>query len=205
MNRPLIDKPFVKQDFIDRTINRLINNDTDITKHILLQVYTASQVQAGVKKLRIEAGQMTPAEILQEEHNSEQLSEQMSLIGDPRPAEAEYCHAHAIISGKHDDAASLRVFLAKFKIRKDSHENGCWLPKNTAALQHMPKRLKNAVPHSRIHRYYYYWWMTNEVFVGKAVKNKEAFINALVTVQFKLQTKGFPSYVMLPKGAREDV
>lgn len=97
---------------------------------------------------------MSPEELENEVHNSQRLGEFMAITGEPRPN--RLCDPHAIISGGHTLAGELRGILAWFERRIDDPVNGCWLPRNTAAVKSMPRQLQNAVPHSRIHRIKYY-------------------------------------------------
>jgi len=120
-----------------------------------------AQVEAGIEEFRSKARSMGMAKVLAEPHKSDRLAEQMTLSGDPRPH--KLCDAHAIISGKHQGAWSMRIVLAWYLIRIDDYVNGCWLPKNTEAKKRMPAWLIGAVPHSRIHRIGYYDWLSFEI------------------------------------------
>ena len=78
-----------------------------------------------------------------ETHSSARLANHLAEECDPRPN--KYCHAHAIVAGKHPEAVKLRAVLAWLNMRIDDSHNGCWLPRNTAAKIHMPTRLRKAV------------------------------------------------------------
>lgn len=186
--------PYVFQTSVERKINALIDNDVELTHEALNQVYITAQVEEGVALYRMAAEKMKLMEVRKEEHNSKKLAEKMEIMGDPRPH--ELCDAHAIISGAHVKAAALRLILAKYKRRIDDPLNGCWLPKNTKAKAYMPERLKNAMPHSRVHRYQYYLWL-NSIFRPSNIKGQKNLDQLLVEVSFKLQTGSFPPEVML--------
>ena len=83
-------------------------------------------------------------------------------------------------------------------MRIDEPENGCWLPKNTAAKMQMPRRLSNAVPHSRIHRYNYYFWL-NQLINPSTTDTKEKLRSALKMIAARLQNGKQPTYVMNKK------
>jgi hypothetical protein len=186
--------PYVFQTSVERKINALINNDVELTHEALNQVYITAQVEEGVALYRMAADNMKLMEVRTESHDSKKLAEKMESMGDPRPH--DLCHAHAIVSGAHAKAATLRLILAKYKRRIDDPLNGCWLPKNTKAKSYMPERLKNAMPHSRVHRYQYYLWL-NSIFRPSNIKNQQKLDQLLVEVSFKLQTGSFPPEVML--------
>ena len=112
------------------------------------------------------------------------------------------CQTHAMVSGGHAEAAVLRLIMAWHKVRIDDPINGCWLPRNTAALSGMPTRLRNAVPHSRIHRYNYYQWLINQELTDERTATKEDLYRALTQIAFKLQTSQFDPAIMKPKGAK---
>ncbi|WP_425487764.1 AHH domain-containing protein [Microbulbifer rhizosphaerae] len=77
-----------------------------------------------------------------------------------------------MVSGAHKGAATQRAIMAAIGMRIDDAHNGCWLPKNTAAISQMPRRLREAVPHSRIHRYDY-MRSVEKVFYRKTVSAGE--------------------------------
>lgn len=60
----------------------------------------------------------------------------------------------------------------------------------------MPPWLKDAVPHSRIHRNAYYFWLRNVISLA-LVKDLETLKAALKEVEMKLQASTMPPYVML--------
>jgi len=142
---------------------------------------------------------MTPEELEAEKHDSLRLSKHMAAGGDPRPH--ELCDAHAIISGAHRDAAELRAVLAWFQRRIDDPINGCWLPRNTAAISSMPDWLRKAVPHSRIHRKKYYGWLNDEVISMSLVRTEAQLVEALRFVEHRLQSGTYPPRIMEPARA----
>src|SRR5690606_27218725 len=117
-------------------------------------------------------------------------------VGKPR---LRNCHAHAIVAGKHLNSAIIRALMARLMIRIDDPDNGCWLPENTAAKAHMPVRLRNAVPHSRIHRFNYYFWLNT--LIDPAIISTEADLRRTLTmIATRLQAGSQPNYVMNKKG-----
>jgi len=158
------------------------------------RVNVVASVQSGIAKYREAATSMTEEQLENEKHDSGRLGEFLDATVMRRPPR---CHAHAIVSGHHDEAADLRLLLAIFGMRIDDPYNGCWLPENTAATPHpaFPK----AVPHSRIHRFNYYFWLKarlNET----TIQNHEYLKVALKLITQHLHEHTFPEYVMLRKG-----
>lgn len=80
--------------------------------------------------------------------------------------------------------------------------NGVWLPRNTAAKKLMPMRLKNAMPHSRVHRTKYFVWVDRQVNLQQ-IKSVEQLDRKLSHIAFRLQSGTFPDWVML--SAREEI
>lgn len=140
---------------------------------------------------------MTIQELETEKHYSSRLAKFLTCTGKPRPH--ELCEAHAIISGRHANAAKLRAVIAWHKLRIDDPDNGCWLPKNTAALQSMPKSLKRAIPHSRIHRFNYYFWLNQRINL-RSTPSRLKISQELKLISKLLQTSTAPEFVMLKKG-----
>jgi len=158
------------------------------------RVKAVASVQLGIDKYRQAVKPMNEEQLENEKHDSGRLGMFLDATVMRRPPR---CHAHAIVSGFHDDAVELRVLLAIFQVRIDDPYNGCWLPENTAATPHpaFPK----AVPHSRIHRYNYYFWLRarlNEV----TIKNSGMLKEGLKLIAQHLHEHTFPEYVMLRKG-----
>lgn len=194
MTSPSIDKKFHQKDLLDREIERFSKLEKP-TIGDLNRVGTVSQVQAGLNAYRAQAMNMTPEELEDESHNSPRLAHFLTISGMPRPH--PLCDAHAIISGGHTGAARVRAVLAWFQRRIDDPINGCWLPRNTTAIPHMPRYLSSAVPHSRIHRKGYYLWLQNFISITN-IRTDQELVNALTIARHKLQSSTFPSYVMLP-------
>lgn len=157
----------------------------------ILAVKCVAQVEEGIDLFRASAAEMSQADLKAEEHNSEWLSQYMTSTGDPRPAPAEICHCHAIVSGAHKRAAQQRAIMAWCMMRIDDPRNGCWLPSNTAAKIRMPDWLRNAVPHSRIHRKSYYFWLDQVISIN-TIKNTEDLVNALRMIRTRLQSGALP-------------
>lgn len=163
----------------------------------LIGVAITAQVESTLDTYRMSAADMSRKELREEEHQSARIARHMTQMGDPRPHEK--CHAHAIVSGFHRNAAPMRAILARHKLRIDDPYNGCWLPENTAALAFMPSRLRHAVPHSRIHRFNYYFWLNSIINLVKTPAPDDLKYT-LKTVGLQLQAGAQPDYVMLKKG-----
>lgn len=190
---PRPPKKYADKDRIDNAIDAFTALDKP-TRGDLNKVKTAAQVQEGIDLYRAKAAGMTLDELECEKHESARLGVFLSAT-DPRPH--PLCDAHAIISGGHSESSDLRATMAWFQRRIDDPTNGCWLPRNTAAKIHMPKRLRNAVAHSRIHRKRYYRWL--ESFIGLDFLSTDTqFDQALVMAGLHLQHSTFPKDVMLP-------
>ena len=156
-----------------------------------------AQIETKLDEYRNKAQDMSRQELRIEEHQSARLAYHLALIGDEKPHNA--CHAHAIVSGAHKRAASMRALLAYHKVRIDDAFNGCWLPENTKAKPYMPERLRNAVPHSRIHRFNYYFWL-RQILNPQKAKTPDDVKYTLKTVGHQLQAGTHPDYVMQKKG-----
>lgn len=162
---------------------------------------TISQVEAGVLEMMqyISKGYhgMTRTQLEEEEHCSAKLGERMTALGEERPDDHD---AHAIVSGAHPRAATLRGILAKYKIRIDDPDNGCWLPHNTKAKK---KTGSPAVPHSRIHRKNYYLWMDSYIHLP-TTKDETYCRFQLNMIRLRLLNMcELPNYVML--AAHEEI
>ena len=193
---PVSPKPYAFKDKVEITIDQFaaLENPTQGDLNYVKAVAQVEQ-QLGLYRKR---GDGLEEEILEEEeHQSKILAAFMAASGDPRPS--KLCHAHAIVSGAHKDAAELRATIAWLKLRIDDPHNGCWLPRNTAAKAEMPKRLRNAIPHSRIHRYNYYFWL-NRVINPVATNTRKKLVEVLNMVELRLQAGKTPPYVMSKKG-----
>lgn len=193
---PHVSKPYALKDKTERIVDNfaMLENPTLAD---LNRVKVEAQVQFGIEQYRAGAIDIDEIELEAERHDSARLARHLEEACDPRPN--KYCHAHAIVAGKHPEAVKLRAVLAWRKMRIDDPHNGCWLPQNTAAKVHMPKRLSNAVPHSRIHRFNYYFWLNTRITLASA-PTFEALAHILGLVESALQNSAFPDYVMKRKG-----
>ncbi|WP_281649135.1 AHH domain-containing protein [Parendozoicomonas sp. Alg238-R29] len=196
MALPEYVKPRHECDLQDMAELRFVAKDKPTTLD-LMAVHVASQVEAGLDTYRAEAGNMRRRELRAEKHQSSRLAIHLAECGDEKPHPK--CHAHAIVSGAHREAATMRAILAREKVRIDDAHNGCWLPENTAAIVEMPRRLRTAVPHSRIHRYNYYFWLGRLINLEKT-QDSDDLRYTLKTVGLQLQAGAQPSYVMMKKG-----
>lgn len=187
-----VDKPYYKQDLLDRTIEATAKQQTELTQADLNRIVVAAQIQAGIDQYRAESVGMSVDELRREEHDSSRLARHLEEAGKRRP---DHCHAHAIVAGRHQHAAVLRVLMANLGIRIDDTDNGCWLPENTAATPHpaFPK----ALPHSRIHRYNYYFWIRSRL---ERIRKTDMFRLDLQLIARHLQENTCPDYVMMKKG-----
>lgn len=193
---PYISKPYALKNKTERIVDNFAKLENP-TLADLNQVKVEAQVQFGIEQYRAGAANIDEIELEAEKHDSARLARHLEEAGDPRPN--KYCHAHAIIAGNHPEAVKLRAVLAWRKMRIDDSHNGCWLPQNTAAKIHMPARLSNAVPHSRIHRFNYYFWLNSRITLA-SVPTFEALAHILNLVERALQSSAFPDYVMKRKG-----
>lgn len=190
------DKPYALKDKTELAVEQFASLENP-TQADLNMVYVTAQVQFGIEAYRAKAKDMSIMELEAEQHDSAKMAQHLTECGEPRPN--QHCHAHAIIAGKHPDAAKLRAVMAWVKMRIDDAHNGCWLPRNTEAKKHMPARLQNAVPHSRIHRYNYYFWLGNRINL-RLTPNTETLAQTLSLVAASLQQSTFPPFVMKRKG-----
>ena len=196
MTIPANETSYALKSKLDRAIDDFVAKDNPTTKD-LEAVVVVAQVEAGLEAYRAKASSMTILELQNENHVSSKLAEHLRQSGDPRPN--EYCHAHAIISGSHPQAVRLRATMAWLRMRIDDPYNGCWLPRNTAAKVHMPDRLRNAVPHSRIHRFNYYFWLSGRINLQRT-PTFQRLSQELKLVEKLLQEHTFPPFVMAKKG-----
>lgn len=193
---PHISKPYALKNKTERIIDNFAMIESP-TQADLNHVKVEAQVQFGIEQYRAGAANIDEIELEAEKHDSARLARHLGEAGDPRPN--KYCHAHAIVAGKHPEAVKLRAVLAWRKMRIDDPYNGCWLPQNTAAKMHMPAHLSNAVAHSRIHRFNYYFWLNTRITLASA-PNFEALARILSLVGKALQSSAIPDYVMKRKG-----
>ena len=191
---PEAQPKYYELNVVDRTIANIVDKlDSEISPSELNRVSVAASVQSGIEKYRSDATDMSLLALSTEEHKSERLGLHLVEKFGARPAR---CHAHAIVAGKHQYAAQLRLIMAALKIRIDDVDNGCWLPENSAATPH--PAMPAAPPHSRIHRYNYYFWLRSRL--GSLTK-ADMFRTGLKIIAKSLYTGKMPDYVMLKKGA----
>lgn len=181
-----------EKSLLDRAIDGFVANDGKPTAGDINNVVVAAQVQYGIDRYRAEAANLSFDELQQEQHSSLRLARHLTESGKPRPAN---CHAHAIVAGKHHNAAVIRALMARHGIRIDDVDNGCWLPENTAATPH--PAFPRAIPHSRIHRYNYYFWIRSRL---ERILKPDLFRVDLQLIAKHLQEHTCPEYVMLKKG-----
>lgn len=174
--------------------NTVQQSDGNITHEHINYLKTVASVQIGIAKYRQKTAEMSRRQLENETHDSARLGRFLESVGNRRPPR---CHAHAIVSGAHDDAVELRTLLAVRKVRIDDPDNGCWLPENTAATPHpsFPK----AIPHSRIHRYNYYFWLRSRLNLI-TIKSENILRQQLRFISQHLHENTMPEYVMLKKG-----
>ena len=196
MALPTTPARYANQNPVERSIDNYATLDKP-TQGDLNGIKAVAQVERGLDIYRAAAKNMSIDALEDERHQSSLLSSHMSAEGDPRPH--NLCHAHAVISGAHQYAAELRAVAAWLKLRIDDPDNGCWLPENTAAKAQMPERLRNAIPHSRIHRYNYYFWLNREIN-PQMTGTQDKLRQRLNMVSLRLQAGSQPSYVMNKKG-----
>ncbi len=192
-----LEKPYAFKSRTELAIEKFAEKENP-TEADLNAVLVVGQVEEGIAKILgyIKDGwNMSRGDLEKETHTSQLLGERLALSNDPKPHPK--CHAHAIVSGGHPKAVTLRAVMAKFKVRIDDPDNGCWLPENTEAKKVMPERLRNAVPHSRIHRHNYYFWLSSYIRMSTTVDEKYLRFQ-LSMIENALRESSFPPYVMLP-------
>ncbi|MGI9283007.1 MAG: AHH domain-containing protein [Endozoicomonas sp.] len=185
-------KKYYEKDRLELQIDRCASKK-DPTTFDYQQVQTVADIETKLDLYRWRAQDMSARELRKEHHQSSRLAEHMAIDGYPRPH--SLCDAHAIVSGAHKRAAQQRALLASLKLRVDDPFNGCWLPRNTAAIQSMPRTLRSAVPHSRIHRTNYYRWLDSELRPA-SIRNVEVLKQKLKMVETRLQAGTQPKEVM---------
>lgn len=193
---PPTNTPYAFKDKVEISVEQYATLENP-SQGDLNYVKVISQVEQQLDAYRKRGNKLDEEILEEEEHQSKILGAFMAASGDPRPN--KHCHAHAIVSGAHKDAAELRATIAWLKLRIDDPHNGCWLPRNTAAKDYMPGRLRNAVPHSRIHRYNYYFWL-NRIINPVATQTQDKLVETLNMVELRLQSGKQPRYVMNKKG-----
>lgn len=183
--------PHYLKNTLDLIIENIASNEGAISQSDINKVIVAAQIQIGIEHYRQSVTAMTSKQLLEEEHCSARLGRHLVERYGTRPSK---CHAHAIVAGKHPDAAPARVLMAKLKIGIDDWDNGCWLPENTAATPHpsFPK----APPHSRIHRAAYFQWIRMRL---GAIRTEKLFRVQLNVISRMLQNGEFPKHMMLPR------
>lgn len=180
-----------EKNLLDHVIDNVLDQSKSLSQSDFNRVGVAAQLQAGIDKYRADVKVMDSVSLEMEPHNSARLGRHLEEAGQKRPPRS---HAHAIVAGKHNQAAQLRVLMASLKIRIDDPDNGCWLPENTAATPH--PAFPNAVPHSRIHRHNYYSWL---FFDLRRINQESMFRIQLQIIARQLQQGTMPKYVLLPK------
>ncbi|WP_430623871.1 AHH domain-containing protein [Marinimicrobium locisalis] len=118
--------------------------------------------------------------------------------GDPRPSSR--CDAHAIISGGHRRSIVPRGVLAWMKIRIDDPHNGCWLPRDWDDRLHVPRYLRQAIPHRRIHHQHYYEWLGARINPN-IIQSSKQLIESLRGARRQLQDGTVPPAV-IPRTGR---
>ena len=101
-------------------------------------VKTQGDLQCAIDRYRRDAAVMSKDQLETETHSAHRMAALMAAAGDSRPVSAQYCHCHAIVSGSHNEAATIRAVLAWCMMRIDDPRNGCWLPRNSKAKLYMP-------------------------------------------------------------------
>ncbi|MFK5948916.1 MAG: AHH domain-containing protein [Methylococcales bacterium] len=179
----------------ERVIKDVVKNSKgEFIPSQINRVKVVASIQVGIDKYRQGISRMSKRQLETETHDSGRLGEFLDATVMRRPPR---CHAHAIVSGAHEDAAELRTLLAIRKLRIDDPHNGCWLPENTAATPH--PSFPHAIPHSRIHRYNYYFWLRARLNMV-TIKDIGTLQSSLRRIAQHLHENTVPSYVMKPKG-----
>lgn len=186
--------PFYLKDKVDRAID-LFAAKALPTQHDLNQITTAAKVQKGIDNYRAKAKNMTYDEFINEKHRSRRLAKMLARDGEPRPSKR--CDAHAIVSGGHRFADTARGIMARFGMRIDDPDNGCWLPRGEEDKIYMPPHLRNAVAHNRIHREAYYGWL--QTLINRVlIHDITDLTRTLKMVKLRLQSSALPSRIIPP-------
>ena len=155
----------------------------------LNNVIVQADIHDKVERYRLGALKMNEKQLEGEKHRSSKLARYMTHAGDPRPS--SYCDCHAMVSGKHKDAAPIRAIMAWCLMRIDDPRNGCWLPRHYDVRNHMPKWLKSAVPHQGLHNERYYEWLGTKIN-PESVDGLGSLIDVLKMVRHFLQSGALP-------------
>ena len=76
----------------------------------LNRVWVLADVQCKVDHYRLGALKLSDKQLQEEQHQSARMASLMAAVCDPRPS--EHCHCHAIVSGRHREAAAVRAIMA---------------------------------------------------------------------------------------------
>ena len=156
----------------------------------LNRVKIQADIQDRIERYRFGAVEMTRQQLREEAHSSQRMAAYMERSADSRPS--PHCDCHAMISGKHALAAPMRAIMAWSLMRIDDPRNGCWLPRNWDARQHMPYWLKNAVPHQGLHNPKYYEWLNGKINID-FIDGLDDLVTALRMVRMQLQSGVLPA------------
>lgn len=182
---------------LDRAIEQYGSNPNKSQKNYidseLAHISMLADLDEKLQKYKSAASSMNSQELRSEKHDSKRLGEHMRASGKPKPDDR--VDAHAIVCGGHKESAVLRALMARFKVRIDDPDNGCWLPRRTIDTPHWA--FPRAVPHSRIHRSNYFLWLRNQLLPSKS---NQSFRIRLQNIENMLQNGTFPPEVMLRKG-----
>lgn len=147
---------------------------------------------------KLEAQNMSQAQLEKEKHKSSRLGRFLVQDGMPKPGNG--FEAHAIIAGLHQKAAFLRVQMAIRKIRIDDADNGCWLPKTEKDA--IGTQFPNAVPHRRIHNHFYFDWLSSVAMRVTRRTTEKEFRFSLNRARKLLQSGAVAHRVLKPKAAQ---
>lgn len=153
------------------------------------RVKTQASIQDGIDKYRLGAVDMNDQQLENEKHSSQRMASYMAASTDPRPS--AHCDCHAVVSGKHPDAATARAVMAWCLMRIDDPRNGCWLPRDWDDRPKMPAWLGAAVPHRGLHNPRYYAWLNNRINY-RLIKGLDDLTNALKLIRSRLQGGSLP-------------
>jgi len=207
--------PYYLQTALDRAIELFAERDSQKSHEKLSQqrfchqelghIKVLAQIEAGLARYREEAkavdicsqGQAsfkaTSKDLREEQHCSEMLGKHLRAVGKPKPDDR--VDAHAMVAGKHVEAAEIRAVMARLRIRVDDPDNGMWMPRRSKDTPHWA--FPACPPHSRIHRYNYYFWVRSHLL---HLADEMLFRKTLQLMAKQLHEGHYPDYVMMRKG-----
>ena len=179
---------YTKKTVLEQEYDRISRTDLagkttgEITEFVRAKT-TYTRVLSSIQ-YKLDALNMSEAELKSETHRSKRLGRYMQEQGLVKPGNG--FAAHAIVAGTHQRSSALRVQMAIRKIRIDDTDNGCWLPRQSKDA--IGTIFPNAVPHNRIHNGNYFDWLSRSALRVTPNTTEREFRLALNRVRRNLQT-----------------